>query len=48
MRDNLGAADVTLSSDIVTELEQLINRDTVAGERYSAGQQTEIDTEEFA
>ncbi len=48
MRDNLGAADVTLSSNIVTELEQLINRDTVAGERYSAGQQTEIDTEEFA
>jgi len=48
MRDNLGAAEVTLSSDIVTELEQLINRDTVAGERYSAGQQTEIDTEEFA
>ncbi|MGB0223438.1 General stress protein 69 [Marinobacterium sp. xm-a-121] len=48
MRDNLGAADVTLSSDIVNELEQLINRDTVAGERYSAGQQTEIDTEEFA
>lgn len=48
MRDNLGAADVTLSSDIVAQLEQLINRDTVAGERYSAGQQTEIDTEEFA
>ncbi|NRP57497.1 MULTISPECIES: aldo/keto reductase [unclassified Marinobacterium] len=48
MRDNLGAADVTLSSDIVNELEQLINRNTVAGERYSAGQQTEIDTEEFA
>ncbi|NRP15654.1 aldo/keto reductase [Marinobacterium sp. xm-a-152] len=48
MRDNLGAADVTLSSDIVNELEQLINRDTVAGERYSTGQQTEIDTEEFA
>ena len=48
MRDNLGAADVTLSSDIVNELEQLINRDTVAGERYSAGQQTEIDTEKFA
>mgnify|MGYP000940316768 FL=1 len=48
MRDNLGAADVTLSGDIVAQLEQLINRDTVAGERYSAGQQTEIDTEEFA
>ncbi len=48
MRDNLGAADVTLSSDVVAQLEQLINRDTVAGERYSAGQQTEIDTEEFA
>ncbi len=48
MRDNLGAADVTLSSDIVTDLEQLINRDSIAGERYSAGQQAEIDTEEFA
>ena len=48
MRDNLGAAEVTLGNDIVTELEQLINRNSVAGERYSAGQQTEIDTEEFA
>lgn len=48
MRDNLGAANVTLSTETVTELEQLISRDTVAGERYSAGQQTEIDTEEFA
>ena len=48
MRDNLGATEVTLGADIVADLEQLINRSTIAGERYSAAQQVEIDTEEFA
>lgn len=48
MRDNLESAEINLSKDIVTELEQLINRDTIAGERYSAKMQTEIDTEQFA
>jgi len=47
MRDNLASTDVHLSSDIVNDLEQLINRNTVVGERYSDTMQTEIDTEQF-
>lgn len=48
MKENLAAGSVRLSDDIVNRLDALINQDTVAGPRYSAKQQTEIDTEEFA
>ena len=32
----------------MTKLDELINQETVAGPRYPAGVQVEIDTEEFA
>jgi aryl-alcohol dehydrogenase-like predicted oxidoreductase len=48
LAENIGAAEVVLAPQIVAELDALINRHTVAGPRYSASTQTEIDTEEFA
>ena len=45
--ENFGAIDVTLDADTVKKLDDLINQDTVAGPRYPAGVQVEIDTEEF-
>lgn len=47
MRENLEAGEINLSADAVDRLDQLINQQTVTGPRYSASQQTEIDTEEF-
>ena len=47
MKENLDAAEINLSADAVDRLDQLINQSTVTGPRYSANQQTEIDTEEF-
>ena len=47
LRENLGAADVTLDAATVAGLDALINQRTVAGPRYNAATQTEIDTEEF-
>lgn len=46
--ENLGAAGITLPPDVVTRAEALINQRTVAGGRYNAANQAEIDTEEFA
>lgn len=48
MRENLAAADIILSPDVVARLDALINQDTVVGARYNAATQTEIDTEDFA
>ncbi|MGB1090526.1 MAG: aldo/keto reductase [Oceanobacter sp.] len=48
MQENLDAGKVTLSAEVVAELDDLINQNTVTGTRYSPAQQTEIDTEEFA
>lgn len=48
LRENAAAADVVLDAETVGRLDALINRDTVHGARYSAAQQMEIDTEEFA
>jgi aryl-alcohol dehydrogenase-like predicted oxidoreductase len=47
LAENLGAVEVVLAPSIVERLDALINRHTVAGPRYSAGNQAEIDTEEF-
>ena len=46
--ENFGALDIDLSSKTVAELDALINQNTVAGPRYPAGTQVEIDTEHFA
>jgi aryl-alcohol dehydrogenase-like predicted oxidoreductase len=47
LEENLGAVDVVLGRAIVERLDALINQRTVAGARYSAATQAEIDTEEF-
>ena len=47
LEENLGAVDVVLGSGMVARLDALINQRTVAGARYSAATQAEIDTEEF-
>jgi len=45
--DNAGAADVKLDPNTVARLDALINQRTVAGPRYNAATQLEIDTETF-
>jgi aryl-alcohol dehydrogenase-like predicted oxidoreductase len=47
LREDLGAADVRLSPDLLQGLEAHINQQTVSGNRYSAQARTEVDTEEF-
>ena len=48
LRENLGAARVTLAPGLIARADALINPRTVSGPRYNAGNQAEIDTEEFA
>ena len=45
--ENLGAADVALSSDQVSRLAALMHDRTVAGARYNTTAQSEVDTEQF-
>ena len=47
LEEDLGAVDVRLDAVQMARLDTLINRGNVAGERYNAATQTEIDTEEF-
>lgn len=47
LADNLGAARVSLSADLIARLDALINRHTVSGPRYNAATLAEIDTERF-
>lgn len=47
MIENFDAQSVVLSADDMAELDSMINRSTVSGERYNAATQLEIDTEEF-
>ena len=47
LEDNLAAARVTLTEDLAARLDALINRHTIAGDRYNAATQAEIDTENF-
>jgi aryl-alcohol dehydrogenase-like predicted oxidoreductase len=47
LRDNVGAAAVTLAPEVVARLDTLINRHTVAGDRYGAQSASEVDTETF-
>ncbi len=46
LREDLGAADVRLSADVMSRLEGLINPSTVHGARYNAQSASEVDTEE--
>ncbi len=47
LRDNLGAAAITLDAPTVAGLDALINQHTVSGARYSAQSASEVDTEAF-
>ena len=47
LEENVAAADIELPAGLVTRIDALINRQTVAGARYNAATQAEIDTEEF-
>ena len=45
--ENLGAAPLQLSADVLQRADALINQQTVVGPRYNATNQTEVDTEVF-
>ncbi len=47
LQEDLGAVDVQLGADVIARLEALINQDTVAGSRYNAQANSEVDTENF-
>ena len=45
--DDLGAVDVQLDAGLMARLDALINQNTVAGDRYNAQANSEVDTEVF-
>ena len=47
LRENLGAADVTLSPESIQRLDALFEPRAISGNRYGAQSQTEVDTEPF-
>lgn len=47
LHDNLGAAQVVLSADLLARLDALINPRTVSGDRYNEQSNREVDTEVF-
>ncbi len=48
MRENLAAENLTLEPAYLSKLNNMLTPDKVLGERYSAAQQADIDTETFA
>jgi hypothetical protein len=47
LREDLAAADVKLTPELIARVEAHINERTVHGNRYSAQSRAEVDTEEF-
>ncbi len=47
LKDDVGAAEVKLSAEIMARLDALINQNTVAGGRYTEQSESEVDTERF-
>src|SRR5205085_5492509 len=47
LREDLAAADVQLTRDLIGKVDALINERTVAGNRYSEQSNREVDTEVF-
>lgn len=47
LRENAGAVDVVLSPEVMARLDRLINQNTVAGPRYNANNQREVDSAEY-
>lgn len=48
LEEDFAARSIRLEADIVERVDTLVNQRTVAGPRYPAGTQKEIDTEEYA
>jgi aryl-alcohol dehydrogenase-like predicted oxidoreductase len=48
LRDNLGAASVQLTPEVLAELQALFHPRAAQGGRYSAASQAEVDTEQFS
>ena len=48
LAENIARWDWAIPASVVAEIDALLNRDTVAGERYSPAMQKTIDTEVFA
>lgn len=46
MNENAGAAEITLSAQVITQLESLVNASTVTGPRYAPAMQATVDTED--
>jgi aryl-alcohol dehydrogenase-like predicted oxidoreductase len=47
LKDDLGAAQVSLNADAIARVEALIHQHNVVGSRYNAQGNSEVDTEEF-
>lgn len=47
MEENFAAGDVTLNDEIIKELDDHINQNTIMGERYNDATMAEIDSENF-
>jgi len=47
LAEDLGAASLTLSDELIAKLDALVNEKTASGERYPPETQKEIDTEQF-
>jgi len=47
LEENLAAAQIELSPEVAARVDALINRRSIAGDRYNAATQAEIDTENF-
>lgn len=47
LHEDLGAADVKLSAEVMAKLDTLINQRTVTGARYNAQNESEVDAERF-
>jgi aryl-alcohol dehydrogenase-like predicted oxidoreductase len=48
MRENIGAASVKLSPDLMAKVDALVNERTVTGGRYPDAMQATVDTEDYA
>lgn len=48
LTENFGAQNVELDAELVSKLDEIIGQTNVAGPRYTAQQQPDIDTEQFA
>jgi aryl-alcohol dehydrogenase-like predicted oxidoreductase len=47
LRENLGAQAVTLSPEVLAQLDALFAPSAISGNRYGAQSQSEVDTEQY-